>query len=106
MGGDNIGMTTGIDYRFGDHLAVGSSLGYASFGVGTDPRGEAFSTSNRGASRCSAPITVRTRCTSTDSSRTAARRTILRGASTPARKESVPAVATKAPPPAVSCPAR
>jgi outer membrane autotransporter protein len=37
LGGDNIGMTTGIDYRFGNHLAVGSSLGYASFGVGADP---------------------------------------------------------------------
>ncbi len=37
IGADNIGMTTGLDYRFGDHLAVGSSLGYASFGVGADP---------------------------------------------------------------------
>ena len=35
--GDNVGMTTGIDYRFGEHLAVGSSLGYASFGVAPDP---------------------------------------------------------------------
>jgi len=30
---DSIGMTTGIDYRLGDHLAVGSSVGYASFGI-------------------------------------------------------------------------
>jgi len=37
MGRENIGMTTGIDYRVGDHLAVGSSLGYANVGVGADP---------------------------------------------------------------------
>jgi len=34
---DKIGMNTGIDYRFGENLAVGSSLGYASFGVAPDP---------------------------------------------------------------------
>ncbi len=39
IGGDNIGMTTGIDYRFDEHLAVGSSLGYASVGLASVPDG-------------------------------------------------------------------
>lgn len=50
IGGDNIGMTTGIDYRFDEHLAVGSSLGYANFGVGTDPRGGLLDVESRRAS--------------------------------------------------------
>jgi outer membrane lipase/esterase len=46
-GGDNIGMTTGIDYRFDDRLAVGSSVGYASFAAATDPRGSFLDVESR-----------------------------------------------------------
>ena len=34
---DNVGMTTGVDYRLGDHLAVGSSVGYTSLGIASQP---------------------------------------------------------------------
>ena len=30
---NSIGMTTGVDYRLHDHLAVGSSIGYANYGI-------------------------------------------------------------------------
>ncbi len=35
---DSIGMTTGIDYRIHDRLVIGSSIGYASYGIDAAPQ--------------------------------------------------------------------